>query len=561
MELRPYQRAAIDALFAWWEIDKRQGENPLIVAPTGAGKTIIFATLIQEILTRWRGTRILVLAKNIELVEQAESKLCAVWPAAPVGVYCAGAGRREIDQVTIASRDSIVGALDDAGAFDLVFIDEAHGVAPGENTRYRKIIADLKRANPSLHVIGFTATPFRTGQGYIYGDDDRHLFAGVAYEIKIRQLIADGYLAPVTAKAVESGVIDTDGIRTTAGDFNRKELDDRASDLDVVAAAVREWYRLAYSAGRRATLFFCVSVAHAELVSWTVWKEFGIRVPVVTGETPKAEREDILTAFAAGRLAGVANVAVLTEGFDAPVTDCVTLLRPTKSLGLYLQMVGRGLRLAPKKENCLVLDFGECIDRFGPIDTAQPAKRSKSEKRSKTCPECSEVVSFFARKCPACGFEFQARPVKICDECGAENAPSAARCIGCDHVFARHGRRATNGGILSTETRIESFEITEMSATAEKSKRGNVYLRVRYASGLFQSFYRNLMIGMDGYAGRKAIGEWASMTVPGTPVPPTANAAALAIRRDPSILRPVERIFVDMADKYRTIERVQYANK
>ncbi|OSM04165.1 DEAD/DEAH box helicase [Magnetofaba australis] len=554
MELRGYQQEAIDALFAWWA--ERRGENPVLVLPTGAGKTVIFSALIQRLVSDYPGTRILVLAHRKELIAQAEAKLLTVWPEAPVGVLAASLGRREMAPVTIASRDTIAGIVEQVGWFDLVFVDEAHNIAPGENTRYRKIINALKQRNPNLHVIGFSATPFRTGQGYIYGDEEKHLFQGVAYEARIKRLIDEGWLCPVTARAVsDDSVADTSAVKTTAGDFNQGQLEQVVSDNALINAAVTEWERLAYQHGRRSSVFFCVSVLHAHLVSDAL-SHMGHDVPVVSGTTPQEERDEILEKFDAGDLIGIANVGVLTEGWDSPRLDCICLLRPTKSLGLYMQMVGRGLRLFPGKENCLVLDFGECIERFGPIDIARPAnKRREEDPRTKTCPVCQTIHGYLKRKCP-CGNRFQEEPAKECEKCGEPNPIAAKLCMACAAPFVTHGKRARNGGILSGEPAPQRYEVEGVTCSVRHSKTsGRPYLQIRYHHDLTTAFTQNLMLGYPGFAGERAAAQWRNLSYSGSPIPEHPQQALSRCADD---LKPVISVVVDMNSRWKEVLEIEF---
>lgn len=555
MKLRPYQDEAITALVNWWAVDKRHGENPLIVLPTGAGKTIVFCKVIESFINNYSGVRILVLAHRKELISQAEIKLKTVWPGAPVGVYAASLGRRELNTVTIASRDTIVNALDDLGAFDIVIVDEAHNIAPGEKTRYRLIIDALTDRNPHLHVIGFSATPYRTGQGVIYGEGQ--LFAAIAYEAKIKPLIDDGYLCKVTAKAVDhTAVADTTGVAMARGDFSQGQLNDVVTDENLISAALNEWEKLAYNQGRRATVFFCVSVLHAKLVSAEL-HERGYDVPVVHGGTSDIERDMITADFNAGKLIGVANVGIYTEGTDIPRIDCIALLRPTRALGLYMQMVGRGLRPHESKNNTLVLDFGGNIERFGPIDTAQPeSRKKKKDDRVKTCPNCQDIVGIFKRKC-ACGYEFEPPVFKLCEKCGAENPTSAAKCIACDALFITHEKTAANGGILSDEERIKTFPVEEVYCRAMVSKQNNPYLKVIYRSSLFEHFNENLMLGHPGRIGDKAAARWRQLVKPEVPMPAEPEEAAEWAKAWP-IFKPVASIDIDLASKYKDIVNVTY---
>jgi DNA repair protein RadD len=474
-------------------------------------------------------------------------------------VFSAALGRRELRQITIASRDTIGNLAESLGHFDVIIVDEAHNIAPGEETRYRKIFEGLKKNNPHLTIIGFTATPYRASIGFIYGDDEKkHLFRGLAYEAKIKTLMDQGFLCKVVAKTVDdAAVADVSEVKTTAGDYNLGELANVVESQELISAACAEWKRLAYDAGRRSSVFFCTTVLHAELVSAELHR-MGFDVPVITGVTKADERDSILADFMDGRVVGVANVGVLTEGWDAPRLDCVVLLRPTKSLNLYLQMVGRGLRKHISKTDTLVLDFGGNIERFGPIDLAQPATSKTKDERTKTCPGCKSIVGFHKRKCPDCGFVFTPQPVKLCPSCGEENAPSAAKCIACGTPFINHNARAAKGGILSDENVIESYSVDDVSVQSMVStSSGNQYLKVIYRSGL-DYYTKSLMIGYEGYAGKKAVREWESITYTGTPIP-TDPAHAVRMASMSNIFRPVSKIHVNTTSKWRDIVAVEYA--
>lgn len=561
MQLRDYQQAAVDGLFNWWN-DNREG-NPLIVVPTAGGKTVIFSAIIKKLMEEYTGCSILILAHRKELISQAEQKLLSVWPTAPVGVYAASLDRREIAPITIASRDSIANKIKDIGRFELVFVDEAHNIAPGETTRYRKIIEGLRENYPDLHVIGFTATPYRGDGKLIYGEKNS-IFAGIAYEIHIQELLKKEFLSPVTAISVaQESIADTSEVKTTGGDFNLKELEAVTADEELIKAAMTEWETKAYNRGRESTVFFCVSVLHANLVSEELAKR-GYTVPVISGETPKQLRDDILKKFHRGDLIGIANCAILTEGTDIPRIDCISLLRPTKSIVLYKQIIGRGMRLSPEtgKQNCLILDHGGCIERFGPVDIAQPAaKRKKKDDRTKVCPKCKTINGIFKRKCVKCEFQFEPNPVKICESCEEENHPSAAECIACGAPFFNHSKTATEGGILSSEPNLQTFEVEEISCqTMVSRKSGKPYLKVIYRVSLFELFFKNLMIGHDGYAGKKAKQEWTAIAR-GTNLPRTPEECMRQIANEEAYFRPVESITVDMNTKYKDIVKIEYKTK
>ena len=375
MKLRYYQRDAINSLHHWFAT-RPTNEHALIALPTAAGKTIIFSHFIKEVLAKEPDARFIVMAHRKELVAQAESKLKSVWPDAPVGVLAAGMKRFQHNaQILVASRDTLASPkrLEKVGKFDYMIIDEAHNVPPTSHTRYQKIINELS-ARGDMKVMGCTATPYRMGQGYIYGDRKDHFFKGLAYSVSIPELIKEGYLCRLSAYAVnDKAIIDAGSVslKFKNGDFREKELEQVAMVDETIVEVVSDWIDNAYSKGRTATVFFCVSVLHAQKMTQYL-KQYGIKAAVVTGETPSSERDEILADFESGKIHALCNVGVLTEGWDAPRTDCIALLRPTQSIGLYVQMCGRGMRIHDDKTNCLLLDYGENVARHGCLDEVEP---------------------------------------------------------------------------------------------------------------------------------------------------------------------------------------------
>ena len=556
-----YQTEARDALFDYWV--EKPGRFPLLVMATGAGKTILFAIIAQEVFRRYGPVSILFLAHRGELISQTEDKLTSVWPEAPVGVYSAKLKRREIAPITIASRDTIAPALGKIPNYRpaLIFVDEAHNISQKEETRYRKLINELQARNTNMNVTGLTATPFRTNHGVIYGPDE--FFDDVVYQIDMRTLIDRGRLAPLVSKAVRvDAKIDTSRVDITGGEFNNRQLAEASLNLQMIDAAIDDWIQKAVHTGRKSTLFFCVSVAHAEAVQ-TALAMRGYDFPLVTGTTADSERGRVCGAFEAGRIGGLINVGVFTEGTDFPIIDCIVNLRPVNSLGLWIQMAGRGMRIHPDPAvaDCLLLDYGGCIERFGPIDMAQPpAKRGKKqEHRTKECPECETHCGWFQRRCHTCNFEFQAPPHKLCEQCGAENAPSADRCSACGHLFARHGTTASDADVMSTPNRFRLVPITGAvyCIGMVSQQNGNPYLQVIFPSDPNRNYIKNLFIGYDGLAGKKSLVEWRRLVKPGTPDPANVeHACRLADSGD--IFRPVASVTVDTSSQYKDVVSISF---
>ncbi len=406
--LRNYQKFAIDLLYQWFR-DNPSG-NPILELPTGSGKSWIVAKLCRDALDNWPETRVLMLTHQKELIEQNAEKLRLVWPDAPMGIYSAGLKQRDIDAITFAGIQSVRDRADDLGHIDLVVIDECHLINNARQGGYRKLLGALGEINPALRVIGLTATPYRLGQGYLTEGKDA-LFDDILRPTTIEGLVHDGFLAPLRSKATELK-LDVTGVKKTAGEYNAKELEARVNtDLNNYEA-VREILKIANATGRKSVIVFCAGVEHAHSVA-DMFNELGQRVGTIVGTTPPETRARIIELFRSGELRFVTNANVLTTGFDAPGVDIVALLRPTMSPTLYVQMVGRGMRVAEGKSDCLVLDFAGNVANHGPITAVEPNRKGGGGKPTKTCPECDEIMGAASKTCPNCGYEY---PVKEREE-------------------------------------------------------------------------------------------------------------------------------------------------
>ena len=400
--LRPYQQKAIDDLYAWMS---RHDGHPCLVLPTGSGKSHIVAHLCKDAVQNWPDTRILMLTHVKELIEQNAEKMRQVWPNAPLGIYSAGLGRRDLDVITFAGIQSVRKKARYIGHIDLVIVDECHLISHKAEGGYRTLIKQLEEINPSIRVIGLTATPYRLGHGYITDGDA--LFDGLIEPVQIASLVADGYLAPLRSKVTQSA-LDVSGVHKRGGEYIERELQAAVDTETVNRTVIRETISLA--GDRKAWLFFCAGVDHAYHVRDEL-REHGIVAETVTGGTGLSEREAILGAYKRGEIQAITNANVLTTGFDYPDIDLIVMLRPTMSPGLYVQMAGRGMRLKSHTDHCLVLDFAGVVAQHGPITYITPpqAKESRDtpgEAPVKACDDCHELVHPSCRICPACGHEF-----------------------------------------------------------------------------------------------------------------------------------------------------------
>jgi DNA repair protein RadD len=402
--LREYQQRAIDQLYDWFAAGN--DGNPCLVLPTGSGKSHIIAALCKDALQKWPETRVLMLTHVKELIEQNAEKMRQHWPGAPMGIYSASMGKRQLGEpITFAGIQSVRKKSALLGHTDIIIIDESHLVGHKDEGGYRTLIAELKTINPALRVIGFTATPYRLGHGLI--TDKPAIFDALIEPVSIEELIHKGFLCPLRSKLTKSG-FDVSGVHKRGGEYIEAELQ-AAVDTDALNDAVVSEI-IARAGERKSWLIFCAGIHHAQNVCDTLVRE-GVTAECVTGNTSKSERTRILREFKAGKIKAVTNANCLTTGFDAPNIDIVALLRPTLSPGLYVQMAGRGMRPAQDKTDCIVLDFAGVVETHGPITAVNPpAKKGDKvgEAPVKTCDECHEIVHLSCLVCPACGAPFPA---------------------------------------------------------------------------------------------------------------------------------------------------------
>ena len=401
MSLQPrwYQSEANDAV--WKYLNEKSG-NCVVVLPTGAGKSLLIALLIQQALEF--GGRVVVLAHRKELLQQNADEIRGLIPGVDVGIYSAGLKKKEIhNAVVVAGIQSVFRKAEDLGRRHLILVDECHLCSDLEESMYSMFLNAMKQQE-GLRIVGLSATPFRTGTGPICGPD--RIFQRVVFEAKTAQLIAEGFLCPITNKVADAEV-NTDKVSLRGGEFVESEMQ-AAFDVDEkVQAACAEI--IEKTQDRHSILVFASGIHHAEQIA-----ELLPGSAVVTGETLPIERAETLRRFVAGELRFLVNVDVLTTGFNAKCVDAIAILRATMSPGLFCQMVGRGLRLHESKQNTLLLDFGGNIARHGSIDDENFGRSEGKGRagvaaengRGKRCPSCELDVSPSTVVCPECNFIF-----------------------------------------------------------------------------------------------------------------------------------------------------------
>lgn len=408
---RWYQQEACDAFWQFVETNHDASRNPVLVLPTGTGKSVIIAYIIQHAVKTWNNTRVLMLTHVGELVKQNAGKLSSIWPEADIGICSATLGHKDTENSIIFGNVQSVAPLlkRDANAFgirNLIVIDECHMLSEDENSQYRQVIAALKKLRPQMRVLGLSATPYRMKGGYLT-EQKNAVFTDIVYDLnsQFERLIKEGYLAPVTTLKTKPHV-DLTGVGTRAGDYKLDELQKACGDDAMLKNSLVEVVKR--SSGRRAWIVFIAGIENCNKCAQLL-REMSVSAYAVNSSFSAEENATKIEAFRKGEIRCLISADQLTTGFDVPQVDLIAMLRPTKSPGLYVQMIGRGLRPAEGKKDCLVLDFARNIERLGPINN--PFIRARTEKKAsskqqapvRSCPGCQAYIPVQATVCPHCG--------------------------------------------------------------------------------------------------------------------------------------------------------------
>lgn len=529
MELRAYQSEAVASV--WNHIEKRD-DNPCIVLPTGAGKGVVLAQLAKDVHA-WGG-RICILAHVRELLAQTAGNIERLAPEVPLGIYSAGLKARDLGYAcTVAGIQSVYNKADKLGKLDVIAIDEAHRIPGDGEGMYQTFLKAAREINPAVRLIGLTATPYRTSSGLICQPEN--LLNHVCFEIGVRKLIRDGWLSPLRSKVAREKY-DLTGVAIQAGEYVKSDLEQAMMrDEQKIAMACLEVTEQTQT--RKSALVFCSGVEHAKIVA-SMLAELSPDTPVerIFGDTASTERDRIIKDFREGRIKYLVNVDVLTTGFDAPAVDCVAVLRPTMSPGLWYQMCGRGFRKAEGKENCLILDFGGNALRHGPVDHLTPPRKGREtdKKEFKECPGCQEAVPYGCEVCLVCGFTWEKpEPVK--------------RGVG-------HGASAYDGDVLGEPSAPEWYDVTSVNYWKHLKKNAPMgkppTLWVEYTCGLAK-FSEWVCFEHVGFAQKKAFQWWIARSA--QPFPKSVDLAVASIEAH-GISEP-KRIKVVADGKYMRIQR------
>jgi DNA repair protein RadD len=382
--LRPYQEADLAAVRATYA---GGSQRVLYQAPTGSGKTVLFAYIVAAAVTR--GNRVVILGHRQEIVDQISAALDAL--GVPHGLILAGHPETPNMPVQVASVATLVRRLDRLQGCALIVVDEAHHAVAGTWNKIINAVSDAK-------VLGVTATPERLdGKGLHSAFDELVIGPTIA------ELTAGGYLAPSTCFAPER-LPDLSRLRTRMGDFALDQLGEAMSNGLVIGSAVDEYAKRCSGAP---AIAFCVDIHHSILVAER-FAQRGYSAAHLDGDTPKDERRRLIAALGGGELQVISNCGLISEGLDVPTVHAAILLRPTKSLALYLQQVGRVLRPAPGKQRAIILDHAGNVFRHGLPEIARDWSLADRPRRSgdapvKRCPNCGAIVALATWNCPECG--------------------------------------------------------------------------------------------------------------------------------------------------------------
>ena len=482
------------------------------------GKSLVLAQIAKDAVEKWNG-RVLILAHVKELLEQNADKIRKLCPELKIGIYSAGLRSRDTtEQVIVAGIQSVYNKACELDAFDLVIVDEAHLISSEGDGMYRTFLADMKVINPHVRVIGLTATPFRLKGGLICKPEN--ILNEICYEAGLKEMIQQGYLSPLISRAGRAEA-NLANLHIRGGEFISDEVAAAMDNDALVTSACREIVEL--TRDRKSVLIFTASVDHCKHVAEKIQAFSGKECAIVTGDTSPAERAEIIARFKGEFIPAdlfgtpkpplkfLANVNVLTCGFDAPNTDCVVMLRPTNSPGLLIQCAGRGTRLSPEtgKSSCLFLDYGGNILRHGPLDmikVKEPGSGKGGDAPAKKCPQCLALIHAGYTACPECGYVF---PPKESNDKMTQTASSA--------------------GVISGQVDYTDYEVLDVYYCVHEKRGADPdapkTMRVDYQVGFNEFKSEWVCPEHTGYARGKFEKWWHERAALGCPMPRSAREA------------------------------------
>ena len=534
-KLRYYQQEAVDSVVPF--INREKEGNPIIVLPTGSGKTWAMAYIVEHFVEENFPKKVLVLSHVSEILEQNKATITEHMGFS-TGYYSASFKEKNTSAMIIIGGVQSVVNIDDEEFWDsvgLVIIDECHRVDNKPRGNYRKV---LDRCNAPC--IGLTATPYRLGQGYLTNGDNA-IFTEVACNYgtldRYNELVDKGYLTKIIAKHTKTE-LDVSKVRITAGDFNLKDLSEAVDHNSVTESAVRETIK--FGKKYKHWLVFAIDIAHAEHIKKQFIQE-GIPAGVVHSQMD-GDRTEEIEKFKRGEYRVLINVEVLTTGFDFPAIDLVVMLRPTQSPIIHVQTVGRGARICEGKDHCLFLDFAGNTERLGPINNVIVRKSGKKKKnqiaaapRTKICPNCQVYIPIQAKICDVCNHKFI---IKTKLKPKASSAEIVAKSKGSD---------------VPDKLTPKWFEVQDVVYSIRTQYNKTDMLRVQYHCGLMV-VSEVVCFGRNNFAGKMAA-HWIRYRKPHDTKWPETLEELLEIA--PTFRKP-QRIQVDFSGRYNDIKDYEF---
>jgi len=489
LKLRYYQKKAVDDFFGYTL--NNWGKHPIIVIPTGGGKSLVLAYIIKKIY-KSSDTRILMLTHQKELIKQNAEELIKNFDNEKnldTGIYSSGLKKRETkNRIIFAGIQSIYKKAWELGWFDIILIDECHLIPHKNEGMYRTFLHEMYKINKNIVIGGLSATPYRLKDGLLCEGKNK-LFNDICHETTIMELINPNhiknldkkqYLCNLISKNAQNKV-DLKNVHIRAGEYISKELEIAFKKNDLILKTIKEI--LEFTHDRKKILIFTSGISHCEEVL-NKMLQLNLNAKCVHSQQEEEINQKNINDFKNSKIKYLINVKTLTTGFNEKAIDTIILLMSTQSPGLYSQIVGRGLRLHPEKKNCLILDFGRNIERLGPIDKIQIKKNKKTQKKEvvfvpqKECHECKILLHLSVMECPECGYIF---PTK-----------------------ARHDETASDADILSKWKKPEEINVLEVRYERHQKAGKKDSLRVDYYINFYQKYSEWIFVEHEGFLKEKA---------------------------------------------------------
>lgn len=525
---RPYQSDAAVALFE--AVKHNSSCHPIAAIPTGSGKTMVMCELIDLYLTYKPMGRILILSHVKEILQQNYNAISDHFEGIDIGLYSAGLDSRTIQRITVAGIQSVYRSPNKFKNVDIVIIDECHLVDVKQNGMYRNFLKEIK-----ANYVGLTATPFRTGHGYVHIGKEA-IFNKLVYNLcdidGFNFLIENGFLSPLYAKGTKMK-LNTDNLGIRMNEYVTEEMSKKFDRQSITDKAVDEV--IEFGKNYKRWLVFAIDIAHAEHIT-EAFIERGITTACVHSKMEE-DRDQVLLDSKRGKYKCVVNVDILTTGYDDPEIDLIAMLRPTQSPILHIQSLGRGMRIAKGKDHCLVLDFAGNVMRLGPINDVQIHQKGESVggggPMMKYCPSCDGCLYLAAKVCPYCGYEY----------------PVAEKIM----------PTASTAEIIRTVKdpvkKINWHDVTNVFYQIHKKTGRPDSMKVSYSTKTNKMFHEFVLYEYEGYAGHKAH-SWVKFRTNEVSLPLTS--AELVSFANNKRLRHPKQILVDESGEYVVIKDVKF---